>query len=159
MHAMNFLLPWLASWTCHLAVGMLFLSCKALWWVIWARKVAIIILFVPCSVFLLSKTVNKSCYVYMGAIISFVPFWLMIIKGLLFYAFSRIMPCLVLLWYVLVAWCWLALNMASSYYFWHVSISTKSVKLICFALLPCLFEPALVWFTVAQCSSFVKHLL
>ena len=53
-----------------------------------------------------SETVNKSCYVYMGAIISSVPFWLMISKGLLFYVFSRIMPCLYLLWYVLVAGFW-----------------------------------------------------
>ena len=30
---------------------------------------------------------------------------------------------------------------------WHVSIFTKSVKLITFAHLPCLFEPALVWFS------------
>ena len=29
---------------------------------------------------------------------------------------------------------------------WHV-VSTKSVKLISFALLPCLFEPAIVWFS------------
>ena len=48
--------------------------------------------------FLLSlKTVNKTCYVYMGAIIFSDPFWLMVSKGLLFYAFSRFMPCLVLL--------------------------------------------------------------
>ena len=60
-----------------------------------------------------SETVNKTCYVYMGAIISSVPFWLMISKGLLFYAFSRFMPCLFLLCYVPVACCLLALNMAS----------------------------------------------
>ena len=60
-----------------------------------------------------SETVNKICYVYMGAIISSVPFWLMMRKGLLFYAFSSIMPCLVLLLYVPVACCFLALNMAS----------------------------------------------
>ena len=47
--------------------------------------------------FLLSlKPVNETCYVYMGAIISSMPFWLMISKGLLFYAFSRFMPCLCL---------------------------------------------------------------
>ena len=93
------------------------------------------------------ETVNKTCYVYMGAIISSVTFWLMISKGLLFYAFSRIMPCLCFLWYVPVACCLLALNSASWCCFWHVSIFTKSVKLISFALLPCLFEPALVWFS------------
>ena len=80
----------------------------------------------------------------MGAIISSVPFWLMISKGLLIYDFSRIMPCLGLLLYVPVECCLLALNMASWCYFWHASIFTKSVKLISFALLPCLFEPALV---------------
>ena len=41
---------------------------------------------------------NETCYVYMLAIISSVPFCLMVSKGLLFYAFSRFMPCLVLLW-------------------------------------------------------------
>ena len=40
-----------------------------------------------------SESVNETCYVYIGAIISSDPFWLMIIKGLLFYAFSRFMPC------------------------------------------------------------------
>jgi len=44
-----------------------------------------------------SESVNETCYVYMGAIISSDPFWLMVSKGLLFYAFSRFMPCLVLL--------------------------------------------------------------
>ena len=144
---MNFLLPWLASWTCHIAVDMLVFACKALWWVVWSRKVAFIILVMPCSVFLQSETVNKTCYVYMGAIISYVPFWLRISKGLLFYALSRFMPCLCLLWYVPVACCLLALNIASWCYFWHVSIFTKSVKLISFALLPCLFEPVLVCFS------------
>ena len=33
----------------------------------------------------MSETVNNTCYVYMGAIVSSVPFWLMISKGLLFY--------------------------------------------------------------------------
>ena len=148
MHAMNLLLPWLASWICHLPVSMLVFSCKALWWGVWARKVAFMMLFMPCSVFLPSlKPVNETCYVYMGAIICSVRFGLMVSKGLLFYAFSRFMPCLVLLWYVPVACCLLTLNMASWCYSWHVSIFIKSVKLIFFALLPCLFEPALVWFS------------
>ena len=43
------------------------------------------------------KPVNETCYVYMGAIISSVPFWLMVSKGLSFYAFIRFIPCLVLL--------------------------------------------------------------
>ena len=106
------------------------------------------------SSFLLSlKPVNKTFYVYMSAIISSDPFWLMVRKGLLFYAFSRFMPCLDFLWYVPVAHCLLALNMASWCYFWHVSIFTKSVKLISFALLPCLFEPAIVW--ISRSSVFI----
>ena len=60
-----------------------------------------------------SESVYVTCYVYMGAIISSVPFWLMISKGLLFYAFSIFMPCLVLLCHVPIACCYLALNIAS----------------------------------------------
>ena len=44
----------------------------------------------------LLKSVNGTCYVYVGAIIFYGPFWLMVSKGLLSYAFSRILPCLVL---------------------------------------------------------------
>ena len=44
-----------------------------------------------------SEICNKTCYVYMGAIISSSPFWLMDSKGLLIYALSRFMSCLVLL--------------------------------------------------------------
>ena len=45
--------------------------------------------------FLLSlKPVNETCYVYMVAIISSVPCWIMVSKGLFFYEFSRFMPCL-----------------------------------------------------------------
>ena len=40
--------------------------------------------------------VNENCYLQMGAIISSGPFWLMVSKGLLFYAFSSIMSCLCL---------------------------------------------------------------
>ena len=98
----------------------------------------------------LSESVYVTCYVYMGAIISSVPFLLMFSKGLLIYDFSRIMPCICLLWYVPVACCLLSLNMASWCYSSHVSIFTKSMMLISFALLPCLFEPALVW---CSCSS------
>ena len=93
-----------------------------------------------------SETVNTTCYVYMGAIISFVPFWLMFSKVFLFYAFSKFMPCLCLLLSDPVACCYVALNIASWCYSWHV-IFTKSVMLISFARLPCLFEPALVWFS------------
>ena len=52
-----------------------------------------------------SESVNETCYVYMGAIISYDPFWLMVSKGLLLYDFSRFMPCLVLLCSVPVACC------------------------------------------------------
>ena len=103
-----------------------------------------------------SETVYKTCYVYMGAIISSVPFWLMISKGLLIYASSRIMSCLCLLLYVLVACCFLALNIASWCCFWHISIFTKSVKLISFALLPCLFEPALLYFSHSSVFMFCQ---
>ena len=126
---------------------MLVLSCIALWWVNQTHQDAFINLLMPCSVFCCLKPVNETCYVYMGAIISSDPFWLMVSKGLLFYAFSRFMPCLCLLWSVPVACCLLALNIASWCYSWHVSIFTKFVKLISFALLPCLFEPALLWFS------------
>ena len=60
-----------------------------------------------------SETVNKTCYIYMGAIISSDPFWLMVSKGLLLYDLSRFMPCLVLLCSIPVACSYLALNMVS----------------------------------------------
>ena len=50
-----------------------------------------------------SESVNETCYVYMGAIIFSDPFWLMVSKGLLLYALSRFIPCLVLLCYDPVA--------------------------------------------------------
>ena len=40
---------------------------------------------------------NRTCYVYMLAIISSAPFWLTVSKGLLSYAFIRTLPCLDLL--------------------------------------------------------------
>ena len=43
------------------------------------------------------KPDNVNCYVYMLAIISSGPFWLMVSMGLLSRAFSRTLPCLVLL--------------------------------------------------------------
>ena len=43
-----------------------------------------------------SESVNENCYIYMGAIMFFVPFWLMVSKGLLLYALSSFMPCLAL---------------------------------------------------------------
>ena len=46
---------------------------------------------------LFAESVNETCYVYMHAIISSGPFWLMVSKGLLIYALSRFMPRLVLL--------------------------------------------------------------
>ena len=59
-----------------------------------------------------SESVNETCYVYMGAIIFSDPFWLMVSKGLLLYALSSFMPCL-LPWYVPVACWYLARNIAS----------------------------------------------
>ena len=44
-----------------------------------------------------SESVYETFYVYMGAIISSVPFWLVISKGLLFYTINRFMAFLVLL--------------------------------------------------------------
>ena len=78
--------------------------------------------FLPCLALLQDHTiakkawiesVNETCYVYMGAIISSDPFWLVVSKGLLLYALSRFMPCLVFLYSVPVACCYLALNIAS----------------------------------------------
>ena len=43
------------------------------------------------------KPDNGTCYVYMLAIISSGPFWLMVSKRLLSCAFSKTLPCLVLL--------------------------------------------------------------
>ena len=103
-----------------------------------------------------SETVNKTCYVYMGAIISSVPFCLMFSKRLLFDAFSRVMKFLLFLWYVPIACCLLALNIASWCYSWHVSYFSKSVMLISFALFPCLFEPALVWFSRSSVFMFCQ---
>ena len=47
--------------------------------------------------FLLSESVNETCYVYMVAIVSSDPFWLMVSKGLLLYVmpcFQRWYPCI-----------------------------------------------------------------
>ena len=38
-----------------------------------------------------SESVNETCYVYMVAIVSSDPFWLMVSKGLLLYALSSFM--------------------------------------------------------------------
>ena len=60
-----------------------------------------------------SESVNETCYVYMGAIVFSYPFRLMVSKGLLLYALSSFMPCLILLCPIPVACCYLALNIAS----------------------------------------------
>ena len=60
-----------------------------------------------------SESVNETCYVYMGAIISSDPFWLMVSKGLLLYALSSFIPCLSFPLFVPVPCCYLALNIAS----------------------------------------------
>ena len=69
----------------------------------------------PCSfvIIVVTSTNMQSSYVYMGAIISSDPFWLMVSKGLLLYDLSGFMPCLILLCSVPVACCYLALNIAS----------------------------------------------
>ena len=60
-----------------------------------------------------SESVNGTCYVYMVAIVFSDPFWLMVSKGLLLYALISFMPYLALPFYVLVACCFLTLNIAS----------------------------------------------
>ena len=92
-----------------------------------------------------SESVYETCYVYMCAIISSVPFRLVISKGLLIYAFSIFTPWICFLWYVLVSCCLLSLNIASWYCFWHVSIFT-----VCEADIFCTFA-MLVW----TCSSVI----
>ena len=62
---------------------------------------------------LFAESVNETCYVYVGAIIFFDPFWLMVSKGLLLYALSSFMPCLALPLYVPVACSFHALKFAS----------------------------------------------
>ena len=157
MHPMNLLLPCLDSWTFLFTVGHLVMPWNALWWVIWARKDAFIILFMPCSVFSAkSESVYETCYVYMGAIISSLPFWLVISKGLLFYKISGFMPCLWLPWYVPVACCLIALNLCNLMLFLSCPvISAKSVNcyyLQSFHVLLSMFY----WFLeIAQCSCFV----
>ena len=114
MHAMLFFLPCLASMPCLLAGCILSLSCNALWWVHRARKHAYLISVLPCSSFSAkSESVNDNCYVHVVAIVFSDPFWLMVSKGSLLYALSSFMPCLALPWYVPVACCYLALNIAS----------------------------------------------
>ena len=60
-----------------------------------------------------SESVNETCYVHMVAIVFSDPFWLMVNKGLLLYALSSFTPCLALPCYVPVAYCHLALYIAS----------------------------------------------
>ena len=80
-----------------------------------------------------------TCHVYMGVIISSDPFWLMVSKGLLLYAFSSIIPCLKFMirscsmMFACPKHCFLML-------FLTCSVFSKSVKLISFAFLPCYFE-------------------
>ena len=103
-----------------------------------------------------SETVHKTCHVGMGATLFSMPLWVMISKGDLFYVFSTSMSFLCLPWYVLVACCVLALTIASWCWFWHVNNFSKSMKLISFALLPCLFEPILVWFSHSSVFMFCQ---
>jgi len=91
-----------------------------------------------------SEIVNITCHVCMGATSFFMPLWVIISKGVLFYVFSNSMPCLCFPWHVPVACCFLALNIAIWCCFAMFSIFSKSVKLLSFAFLPCYFELVLV---------------
>ena len=106
-----------------------------------------------------SETVNKTCYVYMGAIISSVPFWLMFSKGLSFYAFSRIMPCL----FSMICSCSMLLSCSKHCFLMLIpDMLVFSLSLWCWYLLhfchACL-NLLQCDLAVAQCSCFVKHLL
>ena len=95
----------------------------------------------------------------MGVIISSVPFWLMFMKGFLFYAFSSIMPCLCLLWHVPVACCVLSLTVLpdvvlNMLVFWQ-SLWTWYLLHFCHACLNLLCCDL----AIDNCSCFVKHLL
>ena len=66
------------------------------------------------------ETVHFTCHVCIDAIIFSVHLWLKLSKGVLFIAFSTSMPCLPLPWYVHVACCLLALNIATWCWLCHV---------------------------------------
>jgi len=145
---MNLLLPCLVSWICLLTVDNLVMPWNAVWWVAWPCKVAIMNLFSSMLCFSSkSETDHIICHVCIDTTILSTHLWLKFIKGVLFFAFSTSMTCLCLPWYVPVACCLLALNIATWCCFWHVSIFTKSVSLISFALSPCYFELVLVSFS------------
>ena len=129
---------------------MLVLSCIALWWVRQAHQDAMILLFLPCSVFCRLKPVNETCYVYMVSIISSGPFgsWLV-----------RYFCCMHLVdsWHAL--FCYVKFLYHVDFVLWTLlpdavyamsSNFTKSVNLICFALLSCLFEPVILWFSLSS---------
>ena len=87
-----------------------------------------------------SESGYETCYVYIGGIISFVPFWIVISNGILFYAISRFMPYLCLLWSVPVA-CWFrALNIAT----WCCFLPCPVFHRVCDPVIFCTFA-MLVW--------------
>ena len=97
-----------------------------------AHQHAYLSLFLPCPViFTKSESVYETCYVYMGAILSYVPFWLIISKGVLFYAISSFI-------FDSSKLCNLMLFLPCPV------ISAKSVKLLLFVILPCTLEHVLV---------------
>ena len=133
---------------------MLVLSCIALWWVHQPHKYAFIILFLPCSVFcqvwnLITKLAMFTC----------LPSYLLV----LFCLWSVRDFChmhLVEYWHAL--FCYVKFLKHVFFLLWTLlpdavsamsSIFTKSVNLISFALLPCLFEPAIVW--ISRSSVFI----
>ena len=140
-----------------------FLSSIALWWVNRAHKDAFIILLMPCSVFcevwnLLTKL----------AMFTWVPSYLLYLFGSWsvrdFCSMHLVYSCHVLFCYdkflkhvLLLLWTLLPDAVSAMF-----SIFTKSVKLISFALLPCVFEPVILWssrssvFIVCQ-ASLIHH--
>ena len=67
-----------------------------------------------------SETDHITCHVCMGATIFSIHLWAKFSKGYLIYVPSTSMPCLFLPWYVPVACCLLALNIAILCCFCHV---------------------------------------
>ena len=104
---------WTWSWHSllhkHVFLLLVDLTCHVLLYGEWFKLTNMPTYCCSCHVWICIIT----CHVYMGAIILSDPFWLMVNKELLLYAFSRFMPSLCLLRYVLVACCLLSLNMAS----------------------------------------------
>ena len=139
MNPMTMLLPFLASQLCHLTVGCFTCHetlCSELY-----KLTNMPTYCCSCHVWICIIT----CYVYMGAIISSDPFWLLVSKGLLFYEISIFMPCL---FFAMVCSCSMLFDSSKlsnlMLFLPCPVISAKSVKLLLFAILPCVFEHVLV---------------